>query len=262
MEALERSTPRLDRRLRRGSLAVLAAGGVALAASLIAHPNVATRQVTMPISPVKPLRVVVVVSGTANAPGIVGFLATIRPKAGVVQLAPLRGTTRVRIPNGAGGSLTVPVWRATALTSRPIVANAIAQATGFHATRYFFMPATGLRTIIATLASDANNWPPSETPGRALAVLGYPRGTVHPNQEIHLLDDIMASLPQITPIEASALVGVALSSATNLTQYQLFTLGNFVRGDSLEMVTPRTHRTRTRMHGRRRPRHTRRVPIL
>lgn len=237
MEALERVSPQLDRRLKRGGLAVLAAGAVALTASLVAHPRVTTRQITMPISPVKPFRIVVVVAGTSNAPGIVGFLATIRPKAGVVQLIPLRGSTRVRIPNGAGGFLAVPVWRATGLSSRPIVASAIAQATGFHATRYFFMPADGLRTIIKTLAADASNWPAADTPNRALALLGYPRGTVHPVREIRLLDQIMLSLPQITPLEASSLVGVALSSGTNLTQYQLFTLGNFVRGDSLEMAT-------------------------
>lgn len=206
-------------------------------ASLIFHGKIAIHQVSLPISSVKPLEMAVVVDGTVASPGVIGFLVTLRPKTNTISVIPLPGSTEVEIADGAGGDARLPLWRAVSAAPPEIVAAAIDRATGFTARDYFFMPVSGLKHIFTALVNDTSTWPATDTVSYSLQALGYPRGRTHPDQELSFLDRLMNTIPQVTPLEAASLVGVAVSSTTNLTQYQLFTLGNYARGDSLTLST-------------------------
>jgi hypothetical protein len=154
------------------------------------------------------------------------------------------------LPNGAGGQVTVPAWKGVSMASPEIVTAAIDRTTGFQSSHYFFMPVSGLKDVFRTLARDTTSWPAQDNVARSLKVLGYPHGYDHPHQELSFLEQLMATLPQMTPLDASSLMGVAISSSFNLSQYELFILGNYVRGDVIQVEslsslrkTPRERRS-------------------
>lgn len=215
---------------------VMAMGGLLLLGSLIFHGKVTTRQVSMPISTVAPLAITVVVDGPTSHPGLIGFLATVHPRTDILDIAPLPGSMKLTLPNGAGGQVTVAAWKGVSMASPEIVTAAIDQATGFTASHYFFMPVDGLKTVFQTLADDTTTWPEADTVSHSLHLLGYPRGIDRPRQELTFLNQLMTTLPQMTPLDASSLMGVAISSSFNLSQYELFILGNYVRGDVLRLT--------------------------
>lgn len=225
-----------------------------LIVSLLFHANVTTRQVSMPFNPMRPLEVTVVVEGPQSRPGLIGFLATVHPRINVLSVIPLPGSTQLTFPNGAGGHITVPAWKGVSMASPEIVTAAIDRATGFHSSHYFFMPVSGLKQVFDALSRDTTTWPQQDTASHSLRILGYPLGQAHPRRELAFLDQLMITLPQMTPLDASSLMGVAISSSFNLSQYELFILGNYVRGDvlrlsSLASLHPRPLRTRRRHHG-------------
>ncbi len=247
-------------RQRLLAVLALAAGGLIFAVSLVFHAKITTRRVVMPISPVNPLAITVIVDGPSSHPGLIGFLATVHPRDDRLTVIPIPGRIRLRLPNGTGGYLRVPAWQGVSMASPQIVADAIDRSTGFTATRYFFMPVSGLKTVLSVLIKDTKTWPAEDSIAHSLRVLGYPGGRGHPVQELAFLNQLMTTLPQLTPLEASSLVGVATASSTNLTPYQLFKLGNYVRGDrlalsrlsSLQAKSRRPHQYVSHQHLRRR----------
>jgi len=204
----------------------------------------------MPVSSLSPLSVAVIVEGSSQNPGLIGFLATVHPRTNVLDIVPLAGSVPLRLPNSSGGAVTVPAWQGVSMASPKIVTAAIDRATGFTASDYFFMPVAGLKTVFRTLADDTTEWPKADTVIHSLRVLGYPRGSTHPQRELRFLNQLMLALPQITPLDAASLMGVAISSSFNLSQYELFTLGNYVGGDVLRMA-PMSSVTGNATRGRR-----------
>ncbi|CAB1128798.1 protein of unknown function [Candidatus Hydrogenisulfobacillus filiaventi] len=58
---------------------------------------------------------------------------------------------------------------------------------------------------------------------------------MHPRQELALLDAIIAGLPQLSSQAVGPLWPVVKNADTNLSGYQLFQLGNFIRGGQLQL---------------------------
>ncbi len=227
---------------------VLGIGGLIFVVSLVFHAKVTTRRVVMPISPVNPLAITVIVDGPTSRPGLIGFLATVHPRDDRLTVIPIPGKTALRLPNGTGGYLRVPAWQGVSMVSPQIVSEAIDRSTGFSATRYFFMPVSALKTVLNVLIKDTQTWPAEDSVAHSLRILGYPKGRGNPAQELAFLNQLMTTLPQLTPLEASSLVGVATASSTNLTPYQLFKLGNYVRGDQLTLSSLSSLRPKSRRH--------------
>lgn len=230
----------LNGRIRWRLGLAFALGGALLGASLCFHGDVATRQVSMPFSPVTPLEVTIVVNGPPGDPGMVGFLATVHPRTDVLSLIPLSGSIKIHLPKGAPGHLTVPLWEGVSMASPAVVTRAIDEATGFRSSHYFFMPVAGLNQVIRAMIRDTRSWPKRQGVAYSLHTLGYPRGHDHPQQELAFIQKLMATVPEMTPLDASALIGVAFSSSSNLNQNELFVLGNYVRGDVIRLQSLRT----------------------
>jgi hypothetical protein len=127
----------------------------------------------------------------------------------------------------------------------------ISTATGVPIHHYFYLTTKDLLMVMNALYYHTDHqWPKDLTPTSMLASLGYPDGVASPPAQVQLLGQMVDTLPEVNPIAAGSLLGMTKNSSTNLTAYQIFTLGNYIRGDALALgtVSQLQHASR-RSHG-------------
>jgi hypothetical protein len=201
-------------------------GALVITLSLLFHSRIPTRVSPIELREHQPSKILVGVRGTMTEPAFFGFLAIVNPKSQVLSVVPVSGKLLV---NG------VPLYVATAGKTAKEDAALVSRATGVPFHSYFFLTASDLTLVLNALYYHTGHWPTRDTPSTMLNNLGYPYGPSHGWNTVNLLSRIVQTLPSVSPIAASHLLGVTKTSVTNLTSYQLFLLANYIRGDNLQL---------------------------
>lgn len=201
-------------------------GALVITLSLLLHSRIPTRVSPIELREHQPSKILVGVRGTMTEPAFFGFLAIVNPKSQVLSVVPVSGKLLV---NG------VPLYVATAGKTAKEDAALVSRATGVPFHSYFFLTASDLTLVLNALYYHTGHWPTRDTPSTMLNNLGYPYGPSHGWNTVNLLSRIVQTLPSVSPIAASHLLGVTKTSVTNLTSYQLFLLANYIRGDNLQL---------------------------
>lgn len=205
-------------------------GAISIALSVIFHARIHTTVQPIVINEQNPLHVLVAIRGNSVSPSLVAFQTVVTLRSHTLTVTPLSGQTRVSIHG-----VREPLYQAVStLPSKQAVAL-ISKTYGVPFHHYFFLTGTDLVKVFNALYYHSPSWPESQTPLTMEATMGYPKGRIHPQQEIRLLNEVIHGLPNVRPIAASGLLAMVENTKSNLTSYQLFQLGNYIRGDSLQL---------------------------
>lgn len=203
-----------------GALALL--GAVLLVASLL-RPNRGVLGLTS--SP----RVVLVALANGNGePGFAGFLAIIHGNGRSLSVVPVPGTVAAKPSD--------PLWIEAGSLPPAALAHDIGRDAHIKLSGYFILQEPAVAELLETLAVNVKAWPRSLPPDAALLRLGWPTGDTSHRGQAALFEDMMTYLPQLPPAASKAVNAVEAHSKTNLSLYQLFLLGTYIRGDSLQVV--------------------------
>ncbi|HBQ95127.1 MAG: hypothetical protein M1294_07175 [Firmicutes bacterium] len=215
-----------------GVLAILGAFFVAFSVAM--HARIHSRVSTIAINQKQPVKVLVGIRGTSTNPAFIGFLAVVKPNSQILTVVPISGTTEVRGPNGK----IAPLYTETSQASPIALTQMVSQSIHVPIHHYFYFTTNDLLQVMNALYYHTNNhWPKGLTPSAMLGTFGYPDGAASPKGQVELLSEIVNKLPDVNPLVGGELLGMAKTSRTNLTAYQVFSLANYIRGDALRLGT-------------------------
>jgi len=222
---------RWGRRFLFGMLAAAVVGAATLVVSVSRNPAMASQTTT-------PQYVLVAVKGVADEPGFVGFLVHIMPDRRTLGIMPIPGTYR-----GPDGQV---LWVSAADMSGPQLVRAVYRDTHIRAGGYFTVSAN-TATVMFSFLSAVPDWPAAlkDSPNdvgvpTALYKLGWEpaqAGLVPTRAEkLAVLTDVMTDLSELPGYQIAQLQSLVFAGhPTNLSEIQLFILGNVIRGYNLEM---------------------------
>lgn len=228
-------------------LAIL--GALFVVVSVAMHARIHSRVSTIAINEKQPVKVLVGIRGTNTHPAFIGFLAVVKPNSQYLTVIPISGTTDVSGPNGK----IAPLYTQMSQASPKAATRMVSQSIHVPINHYFYFSTNDLLLVMNALYYHSNgHWPKTLTPSAMLGTFGYPDGAANPADQVTLLSDIVNKLPEVNPIAAGELLGMAKTSRTNLSAYQVFSLANYIRGDALQLGTVKQlqHPAR-RTHGQR-----------
>lgn len=222
-------------------------GGLVTLFSLVFHARIpaATRATIVSNRPT-PHEVVVVVHGSPQSPGFTGFVARLDPRTTSLKITPISSSLPV---SETGQTSPIPLWTAASTSAAKTITASVGQATDTHPKYYFYVSTPGLEALLTTLHDNVKAWPTSLTPQAAMRILGYPSGTPNPQQELHLFKLFESDIPLVHGTALASLLTVLKDSDTNLSGYQLFELGNYLRGGKLVVTPPLIHTKLGQTHG-------------
>jgi hypothetical protein len=176
----------------------------------------------------EPRSVLVAVQGTPSDPGFTGFLAFINPDSRVLTIKPVNASWPYRAPGD-------PLATDAAHVPAAALAAAVARDAHVKLSGYFVIRVDALQEVLRVLARQAPSWPPTLTPEKTLAAIGW-RGTANPRRALSAFKAIIAGLPELDTSQTTVERSVLAASRTNLSVYQVFMLATYIRGDALVMV--------------------------
>ncbi len=228
-------------------LAIL--GAIFVVFSVALHARIHSRVSTIAINQKQPVKVLVGIRGTNANPAFIGFLAVVKPNSQFLTVVPISASAEIKGPNGK----SVPLYTQVSQDSPATATKMISQSIHVPIHHYFYLTTKDLLLVMNALYYHANgHWPKTLTPSAMLGTFGYPDGAANPKAQVVLLSEIVNKLPEVNTLAAGELLGMAKTSKTNLTAYQVFSLANYIRGDALQLGTIKQlqHPAR-RTHGQR-----------